>query len=198
MHFLASRTVASFIAAARSQNVPFKATAGLHHPVRHLDRTTGFMQHGFLNLAAAAALAGRISREKLEQIIAEEDAGAFSFDDEAFVWRDERIDVAELERTRKAGIRGLRQLQFLRTRRRSDRIGNAACAMIAASDTTDPQLESWAPVAAESDFPIQNLPFGVFSAGGLERIGVALGDRILDLAAVAEAGLPTTFASANC
>ncbi len=60
--------------------------------------------------------------------------------------------------------------------------------MIVASDTTNPQLESWAPVAAESDFPIQNLPFGVFAAGGLERIGVALGDRILDLAAVAEAG----------
>lgn len=61
--------------------------------------------------------------------------------------------------------------------------------MIAASDTTDPQLESWAPVAAESDFPIQNLPFGVFFAGAGEHIGVALGDRILDLAAVAEAGL---------
>ena len=60
--------------------------------------------------------------------------------------------------------------------------------MIAASDTTDPHLESWAPVAAESDFPVQNLPFGVFADGGLERIGVALGDRILDLAAVAEVG----------
>ncbi len=61
--------------------------------------------------------------------------------------------------------------------------------MIAASDTTDPRLESWVPVATDSDFPIQNLPFGVFADGGLERIGVALGDRILDLAAVAEAGL---------
>ncbi len=102
--FPSAADVASFIAAARSQNVPFKATAGLHHPVRHLDRTTGFKQHGFLNLAAAAALAGRVGRGKLEQIIAEEDAGAFSFDDEAFEWRDERIDVAELERTRKAAF----------------------------------------------------------------------------------------------
>ncbi len=65
--------------------------------------------------------------------------------------------------------------------------------MIAASDTTDPRLESWASVAAESDFPIQNLPFGVFADGGLERIGVALGDRILDLAAVAEAGFADDF-----
>ena len=93
--------VASFIAAARSKNVPFKATAGLHHPLRHLDRATGFMQHGFLNLLAASALAGRVSGEKREQIVAEEDPGAFSFDDDAFTWRDERIDVAELARTRK-------------------------------------------------------------------------------------------------
>ena len=61
--------------------------------------------------------------------------------------------------------------------------------MIAASDTTNPRLESWAPVPTESDFPIQNLPFGVFGDGGIERIGVALGERILDLAAVAESGL---------
>ncbi|HEX3457832.1 MAG TPA: hypothetical protein VHR97_07725, partial [Candidatus Baltobacteraceae bacterium] len=62
--------VAFFITAARSADVPFKATAGLHHPVRHLDRATGFMQHGFLNLLAVAALAGRVSGEMLEEIIA--------------------------------------------------------------------------------------------------------------------------------
>ena len=93
--------VASFIAAARSESVPFKATAGLHHPVRHLDRATGFMQHGFLNLLAAAALARRLTHETLEQVVAEEDPGAFSFDDDAFAWRGERVDVAELERARR-------------------------------------------------------------------------------------------------
>ena len=49
-------------------------------------------------------------------------------------------------------------------------------------------IESWVPVAPESDFPIQNLPFGVFAHGGMQRIGVAIGDEILDLHAVAEAG----------
>ncbi len=56
--------------------------------------------------------------------------------------------------------------------------------------TTDPRQQSWVPVAPDSDFPIQNLPFGVFErAGAVPSIGVAIGDEILDLRAVAEAGL---------
>ncbi|MGC2406655.1 MAG: fumarylacetoacetate hydrolase family protein, partial [Candidatus Cybelea sp.] len=50
-------------------------------------------------------------------------------------------------------------------------------------------IESWVPVPPESDFPIQNLPFGVFADGGMQRIGIAIGDDILNLHAVAEAGL---------
>jgi fumarylacetoacetase len=62
--------------------------------------------------------------------------------------------------------------------------------MIAPSPTTDPRLESWIPVARDSDFPIQNLPFGVFVQGaGAPRIGVAIGQMVLDCAAVAQAGL---------
>jgi fumarylacetoacetase len=62
--------------------------------------------------------------------------------------------------------------------------------VIAPADTTDPRLESWLPVPSESDFPIQNLPLGVFARDGkLPRIGVGIGEKILDLYAVAEAGL---------
>lgn len=50
--------------------------------------------------------------------------------------------------------------------------------------------ESWIPVARGSDFPIENLPFGVFSGnGGAPRIGVAIGEKILDCFAAAEGGL---------
>jgi len=54
--------------------------------------------------------------------------------------------------------------------------------------THDPALRSWVESAnGHPDFPIQNLPLGVFSAEGLERrVGVAIGDFILDLPAVAE------------
>jgi fumarylacetoacetase len=62
--------------------------------------------------------------------------------------------------------------------------------MIELADTTDPRLESWVSVSAGSDFPIQNLPYGVFvNAQSEPRIGVAIGDRVLDCRAVAEAGL---------
>ncbi|WP_343953901.1 fumarylacetoacetate hydrolase family protein [Nonomuraea longicatena] len=41
---------------------------------------------------------------------------------------------------------------------------------------------SWVPVPEGSDFPIQNLPFGVFSRRGeLPRVGVAIGEHVLDL-----------------
>jgi fumarylacetoacetase len=46
----------------------------------------------------------------------------------------------------------------------------------------DPKLRSFIPVDPTSDFPIQNLPYGVFSARGLApRVGVAIGDHVLDL-----------------
>ena len=52
-------------------------------------------------------------------------------------------------------------------------------------------LASWAPVPADSHFPLNNLPYGVFStaASPVPRPGVAIGDSVLDLAAVQRAGL---------
>uniref|UniRef100_E6Q2I4 fumarylacetoacetase n=1 Tax=mine drainage metagenome TaxID=410659 RepID=E6Q2I4_9ZZZZ len=56
-------------------------------------------------------------------------------------------------------------------------------------ESHDPKRTSWIAVAAESDFPIQNLPYGVFSTQRREpRIGVAIGERIVDLRALAESG----------
>ena len=57
----------------------------------------------------------------------------------------------------------------------------------------DPTLKSFIPTPPESHFPIQNLPFGVFNtaADPAPRVGVAIGDQVLDLAALADAGLLT-------
>jgi len=63
---------------------------------------------------------------------------------------------------------------------------------------TDSPTSTWVSVPEGSDFPIANLPYGVFcrttgdrtsGGGGRRRIGVAIGDQILDLATVAERGL---------
>ncbi len=58
-------------------------------------------------------------------------------------------------------------------------------------ETHDPARTSWVASAdTHADFPIQNLPLGVFShRGGEPRIGAAIGDMILDLGGLAEAGL---------
>ena len=62
------------------------------------------------------------------------------------------------------------------------------------NETHDPALRSWVASANRSgtDFPIQNLPFAVFRRRGSAeawRGGVAIGEQIVDLAAVAQAGV---------
>ncbi len=94
--------LARFIRTCAQMRIPFKATAGLHHPLRCIkpltyepNAPTGTM-HGFLNLFIAAALP-----QSAEQILAEQNRRAFAFDDGGAWWRDRRIDIEELARVRK-------------------------------------------------------------------------------------------------
>lgn len=59
----------------------------------------------------------------------------------------------------------------------------------------NPDLKSWVEVSAHSDFPIQNLPFGIFktSNNSNPRVGVAIGDKILDLHELFKAGFINKF-----
>ena len=46
----------------------------------------------------------------------------------------------------------------------------------------DPSLKSWIEVDVNSDFPIQNLPFGIFKTKqGAARVGSRIGDKVIDL-----------------
>jgi fumarylacetoacetase len=67
------------------------------------------------------------------------------------------------------------------------------------NQTHDPSLKSWVESANQKDchFPIQNLPLGVFSTqtNPTPRVGVAIGDCVLDLAVLHEAGLLSGFAA---
>ncbi|MEM1329036.1 MAG: hypothetical protein AAGG07_00600 [Planctomycetota bacterium] len=103
-----SEAVAAFINACRAGDVPFKATAGLHHPVRaehaltyEPDAPRGVM-HGFLNVFIGAALlkARAIEPDRLVDVLEETDASAFTFDREGAGWRDARVDLIGLASAR--------------------------------------------------------------------------------------------------
>lgn len=68
--------------------------------------------------------------------------------------------------------------------------------MLTLNETHDANLTSWVTSAnnKDSDFPIQNLPFGIFrrkDCGESFRAGVAIGDRIVDLIAVSQTSIPS-------
>jgi len=66
-------------------------------------------------------------------------------------------------------------------------------------ETHDATRRSWVDSANDpaADFPIQNLPFGIFRRreGGAARVGVAIGDQIVDVSACASAGFLTSDAA---
>lgn len=61
-------------------------------------------------------------------------------------------------------------------------------------EANDPARKSWVEIPAGSDFPIQNLPFGIFRFDGHEpRVGVAIGNYVVDLYELWEEGLLNQF-----
>ena len=72
-----------------------------------------------------------------------------------------------------------------------ERGSNSVASAPQIDETHDPSRTSWVPSAnGHRDFPVQNLPLGVFSCGGgMPRGGIAIGDAILDLAVLSECGL---------
>jgi hypothetical protein len=80
--------LAEFVQACRRLEVPFKATAGLHQPLRHGD------EHGFLNLLAASVFGDE------EEALADEDPESFEISAESFRWRDHSAETLEIGRAR--------------------------------------------------------------------------------------------------
>ena len=97
-----------FIETCAAQGVAFKATAGLHHPVRGRypltdahDAPRGDM-FGFLNVFLAAAFAGGGMRgRELQDVLAESAGHAFDFNDVGVTWRGHALTLDDLHSTRK-------------------------------------------------------------------------------------------------
>ena len=105
--FPSSQNLARFIAACAEEDVAFKATAGLHHPLRSVNRLTykpdsaSAMMHGFLNVFLAAAFAQNgLGVEQLAEMLEETSPEAFRFEEGCVYWRDEMLVVGHIRNAR--------------------------------------------------------------------------------------------------
>lgn len=99
--------VAHFLTACAAVPIAFKATAGLHHPIRssrHLtyDKHSPIsMMHGFMNVFVAACLAQqKASPQLLTQLLDEQDPASFSFTDSHLTWRDSTLMTEQIHAAR--------------------------------------------------------------------------------------------------
>lgn len=108
--------VAAFIVGCADRRLAFKATAGLHHPIRAEQNLTyehgapRAVMHGFLNVLMASAFAWQGERN-IEPLIAETDPQAFKFDDRAH-WRDKSLSLAEVREARQKFMHSIGSCSF--------------------------------------------------------------------------------------
>ena len=117
--FPSIRDGVQMLASLARLRLPFKATAGLHHPVRSMrpltyrpQGPTGMM-HGFLNLSCAAALlysGGDIDAARLA--LAEEDTAAWKVETNALHWRDHSWTADQLAILRQKFFLGIGSCSF--------------------------------------------------------------------------------------
>ena len=99
--------LARWISRCARARVPFKATAGLHHPLRSVQRCTyqpdspTALMHGFVNVFLAAALLWQGGSEAAAIATLEEQSPeAFHFDDRSAAWHNRRLTTAQLREAR--------------------------------------------------------------------------------------------------
>ncbi len=91
-----SQQVADFLCVAAVMKLSFKATAGLHHPVRSLS------MHGFLNVFSAACFAWYgAEREFVLDLIDDQEARSFEFSSDSLRWRGHALSTAQIVAARR-------------------------------------------------------------------------------------------------
>lgn len=117
--FPSAEDVLAFLAEAVRRDTAFKATAGLHHPVRgvypytYLPGSAEGPMYGYLNLLVATALlmAGQ-SAEDARAALLDADPESFEFADQGLTWRGHRLDQDMLSRLRQSGLRSFGSCSF--------------------------------------------------------------------------------------
>lgn len=105
--FPSSETIVRFVAACNELGVPFKATAGLHHPLcgnYPLTYDTNALRgtmYGYINLLLASAFIRKgMAEGDARAILEESSADAFSFDESGVSWRGNALNRDDLRMTR--------------------------------------------------------------------------------------------------
>ncbi len=98
--------VAFVIANCRIKKVSLKATAGLHHPLRHFNGPGQVKMHGFLNVFGAGILAEahELEQHDILEIIEDEDPKNFIFTKRAFAWKNLRASMQDIESARSNNV----------------------------------------------------------------------------------------------
>ncbi len=98
--------VAATIELAQRFDIPLKATAGLHHPVRHFNKTENVKMHGFLNVFGAGILADAhaLDEKEILEIIEDENPKSFLFTRRAFAWQGLRASTEDIQRAREKRV----------------------------------------------------------------------------------------------
>jgi hypothetical protein len=106
--FPAARDILRFLLACHRENVAFKATAGLHHPVRgsfnltYNPQSDAATMYGFLNVFLAAAFVRHGAPERIVlAVLDESDPRAFEISEETIGWRSHRIGISSLREIRR-------------------------------------------------------------------------------------------------
>jgi hypothetical protein len=117
--FPPSDRLTRFLVAAARLRLPFKATAGLHHPLRGSYRLTyesaapSGVMYGYLNLAIAAILAWQQAGEpEVESALLESDRQAIRFHSDALQWRLHRFPTGILAQVRRDFFHGFGSCSF--------------------------------------------------------------------------------------
>ena len=99
--------VAEFLAACAEAKVPFKATAGLHHPLRSVQKLTyepgsaSALMHGFINVFVAAIMAYYgATKEEILAMLNGQDPAAFRWSRHALAWRDKQLSAEQIREAR--------------------------------------------------------------------------------------------------
>jgi hypothetical protein len=113
-------TLASFIGRCAERRLPFKATAGLHHPIRaeqplsYERNAERCVMHGFVNVLLATALFYDAPKNEIAlELLSDTDPCNFVASDSGWRWRNQNITRQQIQHMRSSGMISFGSCSFI-------------------------------------------------------------------------------------